>query len=822
MYVNKRKFSEKAMSYYAFSLSYFAGSVANDFLFHALFCLALLLFLIISKEKIQDKNNLIFYFLVLISFAFGFVYGEKPKIPETPYYFTPHVKLEYKGHIESINSLTDKRLRLILNDVSRVTQEEKIKGKVVLYLNYERAKNFEMPSAGMKINFVSYLRPIHFSQNKGIFSAEQVWFNEGIFYTSSLYMNDSAYIKWYGKAYYFVDLREKLYKKFIAICRNDNLNKEENSKNYISQSHAFLSAIIFGERFYLNTETVQLFVKASLAHSIALSGMHLAFAVLCACFCVNIMSFIFPKILLYLPKKIIISLLSIPFACVYLWLGNAPISLIRASTMLFLICAFLLMYRKFSLLDCLVIASTCILLYMPRIWQDIAFQLSIFSVFAIALTSPLFNILREYLMQKSGDFSLSFTRKTLLYGLSLLWVSLSIQILLYPFQASVFGLISLCFPLNIIWLPLLQIFIMPLAFLGLIFVEIPYLSEIFIHLSTLIFSCFIEFLNSIEKTLTLKMFQAYRFDLWQGIGFYIFILSCLYYEQVKKKAQILIILSLICLLTAPIYKICDKIYAKINERMIITVLDVGQGQAILLEWGDKRALVDTGGVFGNRFDTGRDILAKVLTYQDFAKLDYLFFSHFDLDHVKGVFHLLKYFNIEKVIHSLYIKPSELRANLLEEVQKYQVDEVRLRAGEIFILEKDIFWFEVLYPPANGNFSSNNSSLVLRLMYRNKPLALFCGDIEMPAINALLKKDIDLTANILVLPHHGSKNSYSPEFYERVNPKIVAISSGRYNRYGFPAENILNYFRKRNILTENTGDIYALEYIFDKNSFKFNE
>jgi len=94
--------------------------------------------------------------------------------------------------------------------------------------------------------------------------------------------------------------------------------------------------------------------------------------------------------------------------------------------------------------------------------------------------------------------------------------------------------------------------------------------------------------------------------------------------------------------------------------------------------------------------------------------------------------------------------------------------------------------EVLHPARDFvTRRANERSLVLRLVRDNVPLALLPGDVEGRGIESFMTGGADLRAEVLVLPHHGSRSSFSPEFYAGVSPEAVLCSDGYLNRYGFP-------------------------------------
>ncbi len=800
-------YPEQPLNWYALLLAFIFGLIANSYLYHALFCLFILYISCLSKEKI-------FYISTILSFVFGFIYGTVPSFPnedKTPAWFVPNGENTFIAKVDDVKSLADRRWRAIISDIRPIDEvkENALHGKATLYFYCDKDEDFIPPLKGMQVQFTSKIKPVKFSSNPGIIDGEQYWFDKDIFYTSYLSPQYSKF-EYFGEASFFARLRMDIIQAYIAQC------KDENGK--VSQAHAFLLGILFGEKFYFDTTITNLFTKASLIHTLALSGMHLAFVVLCALCIINAVSYFKPNIFLRMPKTLAIGIFSLPFAIIYLWLGNFPISLMRAALMLIIIWICSAKYKNFSLLDCLCLTAGILLIIFPRAWADISFQLSVLAVLSIAIFSPLFSSFRFYLTRKRADFYIPLYIKIPLYALALAWTSFSIQIFLLPLLAYTFGVVSPHFYLNIIWIPLVELFVLPFAFLGLFTLPFNFLSEFFISCASFIVHYFILFLSYLENASFLKMWQVYRFSLWQGIGFYLLILA-LYNCRNKYRRNVLSIFAILCLFSQPLYAKYDNYKANIDERMQITALSVGQGQSILLEWaskdGKKRAIIDAGGLYGERFDTGRDIVAKVLSYQNFAHLDYMIVSHFDLDHVKGMFHLAEHFSIDEFIHSRYDKPKDLKTNLLAKVQANNIEERLVAVDDIIILEEDRYWLEVLFPPITGNFSSNNASLVLRLVYKGEGIALFCGDIENSGIRRMLALKPNLQADLLVLPHHGSKSSYYEEFYKAVNPTKVISSNGIYGRYVYPDPRIVEYFNAIDIEVLDTGNLDAITYTYSR-------
>ncbi len=794
----------RTFKWYALGLGYFLGLCANVYIGQSMFLLCLLL--VVSKVK-----DISFYCFVILCFVLGFSYGEKKELPSLPTWFVENQKEEYSALVEKAQSLPDKRWRLIVSDIKKKGENESLIGDGVIYLYYDKAENDNAPIEGMHVHFNEEITTINFGENKEILSSHQYWFDKNIFYSSYITMNKPN-LTWSGEGSFLSRARERIYKKFVDICRDE--------KGEISQSHAFAIALIFGERFYFDTRTVNLFTSASLVHSIALSGMHLAFALMCAFAIGKITIYIYPNILYKLPFKLLVTSISIPLALLYFWIGNTPISLMRAGIMLFIIWFAMLKYKKFSLLDILMLAAILILIFIPSAWRDLGFQFSVLSVASIAFINPyLAEYNKKFLNYKDSKIK-SLCKKIIFSLVSLLSISFGIQIFLYPLQSYTFGVISPHFFMNAFWLPLLQLVIMPLNFLALFIMPFEEISKVLLNKSTYLIEEVTRLLLYLEENSLLEMIQSYRFGLWQGIG-YVLCLLLVYYRKILPRRKMIFFISLFLLISPFVANFIDKNIAKLEDRLVIRMINVGQGQSILLEYDGKRSLIDAGGVYGYRFDTGRDTIAKILTYQDNKKIDYAIVTHFDLDHAKGFFHIVEHFNIENFVYSSQSIEKDLAKYLLEEINKNEIKKVDVKIYDKIYLA-DYLYLEVLSPTSkeiysehSEELSSNNLSIVLRVVYKGRGIALLCGDIEKEGIDYILTDHADITADILIVPHHGSEDAYSEEFYERVNPKYALISSGRYNRYKFPHNKVTDYFLRRNIPILNTADTKDISFIFNK-------
>lgn len=224
----------------------------------------------------------------------------------------------------------------------------------------------------------------------------------------------------------------------------------------------------------------------------------------------------------------------------------------------------------------------------------------------------------------------------------------------------------------------------------------------------------------------------------------------------------------------------------------IHFIDIGEGDAILIQAQGKCALIDTGNLL-NGYK-----LIEYLEKNNVKNISYLIISHPDPDHIGGIFFVLPKFKIE----NLYDNGCDLNISgnpLLEYYEKafrkkenYQMlrEGDRLNLGEVTL--------EVIWPrpgPLEGSF--NHNSLVIMLSYKNSR-CLLTADIDEAVERELLNKGIELNANILKVAHHGAADASSDGFIEKVSPEVAVISVDKDNPRGYPAKGVLDRLAAKKI------------------------
>ncbi len=214
----------------------------------------------------------------------------------------------------------------------------------------------------------------------------------------------------------------------------------------------------------------------------------------------------------------------------------------------------------------------------------------------------------------------------------------------------------------------------------------------------------------------------------------------------------------------------------------LVMLDVGQGEAILLRDGRRAMLIDGGG--WRRGDIAQRILLPALTRLGVRRLDGVILSHPDTDHCQGLNDLLSYMRVERV----YTGPGWLGNRCVDSLLLRTNIPVRvLWRGER--LEWLRWNLEVLHPRAGNRSGRNNRSLVL-LAETSGLRALLVGDLEGAGERQILAAKAPGPVDVLKVGHHGSDTSSSAAWLRALRPRLALISCGPGNRYGHPHRRVL--------------------------------
>lgn len=243
-----------------------------------------------------------------------------------------------------------------------------------------------------------------------------------------------------------------------------------------------------------------------------------------------------------------------------------------------------------------------------------------------------------------------------------------------------------------------------------------------------------------------------------------------------------------------------------SEQPRVTFLDVGQGDAIVVESGDITGVIDVGGVFQNPderkrsvYDPGADVVAPYIWKRGEKRLDFLLLTHADHDHVGGLSGLLSSIQVDEVWLSAEVADQAKRDELLAELADYRIPVRLLSNGD-----RPYSWMWVVALGEAGEDENANSVSVF--MQVGALTYLLTGDLPDTAEEMIPTVDVD----VFKLGHHGSSTSSSEALLNRVNPEWIVISVGRNNRYGHPHPDTLQRVEGKRVLRTDEDGMVVCE------------
>jgi competence protein ComEC len=249
----------------------------------------------------------------------------------------------------------------------------------------------------------------------------------------------------------------------------------------------------------------------------------------------------------------------------------------------------------------------------------------------------------------------------------------------------------------------------------------------------------------------------------------------------------------------------------LNPSLKVTHLDVGQGNAALIEFpGSERMLIDGGGFSGSDFDTGEMVVAPFLLRSKILRIDTLVMTHPEADHMNGLLYIAEHFRPREFWYNGEKGDSP---SFRELIALLEAKGIRRRTPADLREEREISGALVeIFHPTEGPLSrkSNDNSLVMRVSSGGTSF-LFPGDLEAAGEQLLISRSGSrLKSDVLLAPHHGSRSSSSRAFLEAVNPKVCIISSGQGNPFGFPSQETLGRLRDQGCRILRVDELGAIE------------
>lgn len=522
---------------------------------------------------------------------------------------------------------------------------------------------------------------------------------------------------------------------------------------------AFLTAILTGDRHLLSEKSSADLAEAGLFHILAVSGMHCGFLLTMV------------TLLMGKHRFRLVALCAIPLLVFYALLTGGSPSVVRACIMLILFLFAPLVDRENDGLTSLAAALLLILLQNPFAAASISLQLSFGAMLGILLVTP-----KLCALLSNGK------KHNRLFHFTAVGISTTIGAMAFtiPLTALYFNALVLVSPLS----GLLCLWAASLIFIGgLLAVLLSFFAPALASFLALFPTLLTRYILTAASLLAHLPYHALYFSnpyLYLGVGFIylLFIIAHFFGSRQRRTYALAAFLSSGILLISALLGVW-RFHGDLNA----IVLDIGQGQCVLLASEGTFALLDCGS--SKQPNNAGEKAAQQLRSMGCHHLNYLLLTHYDYDHVSGVSALMARMPVDTLLIPAGNDDAGLRDSVLATAQTYgtvihevtQLEEYPLGQAELTV-----------FPPL-GETGDNERGLACLAAVGDQEV-LVTGDMSSATEEKLLETYPLPKIEILVVGHHGSKFSTSDEFLEALRPEYAAISAGKDNHYGHPADETL--------------------------------
>ena len=663
--------------------------------------------------------------------------------------------------------------------------------------------------AGEKWQMEVRLKPPHGFMNPGGFDYESWLFQHGIDATG--YVRKSVLNQREPDASHALSMtalmtpinkiRQSLSQKIetiAAITLAEN-QPEIDYKSDQSSSFSLIKALAIGDKSSISNQQWQVLVNTGTSHLMAISGLHIGLAAFFAYLLIRrlVPAFVMKRI----PAQHIALAGGVLVAMLYAMVAGLSIPTQRAIIMLFVLSAMMLIRRNHRPVDALGFAMFLVLLLDPLAVLSVGFWFSFSAVAVIFITlnsgSPGANKVVTGQKKKGLNYSVWFKVISTLKQ----WIRLQLLISLFllPLSLFMFQQVSLVSPVaNLLLIPYVSFLVVPVVLVAIVCAFVlPGFAEVLFRLAASLLDIIWPLLSSLAAlpyaTWVKGDIDIIKLLLLTAVMLLLYFsreLSCFIeshrqqtsQRQINQPRTVWILRFVSCLLFFPLF-ITTKATFNAGDYQL-TVLDVGQGSAALIQTKNHVAVFDAGAKFSDRLDVGSSVVLPYLRSQSIQFLDYLIISHGDADHIGGAQVILEALPETILIGQDIEKLVAIKKQPCLEGHKWQWDDVD---------------FVFLSPASAGLLQQssrakreqrNNQSCVLQVSSKAGSV-LFTGDIEKRTEQQLLSRyGRQLDSDILIVPHHGSKTSSTAAFIKAVDPEISIFSVGYKNRFKFPNNKVM--------------------------------
>lgn len=575
-------------------------------------------------------------------------------------------------------------------------------------------------------------------------------------------------------------------REVVEIWKTEMMNRCE--KIYPDAEASILEAMLFGEKRELSGDIKELYQAAGISHVLVISGLHISLLALAVAGILRRLGFPMP----------VWVILSVGVLAGYGILIGQPTTAVRALLMFFVLQGARLLGRSYDLLSALAFAGILMLLDNPDLILDGGCRLSFCAVIGVGWyvseKNKIFRSIGEKEKRKNrGKGGKGSSAGAILENIRAGWYLwlFTLPVMLDTFyQVSVVGILW-----NLVAIPLLPVIIAS-GGLGVV------LAGWNIFLGSLAGSPaygmlqLYQEIGNISEKLPVGMWTPGQPSKPVIAGYYLVIfLLVLVEKQLIKREKRWKIRKIF-----PGMELCSMLLLLLlmahpwQQREKITFLDVGQGDASLLQSGGQALLLDGGST--SQKNVGTYVILPYIKQQGISCLEAVVLTHTDQDHINGVTEVLEegkkgWLTVKNLMYPYWMEGTEQGKQLKKLAEEAGASCRKIRAGDRLTIGKAEA--VVLYPKEQEKIAEPNAGSLVLFWKWEGVRAMFTGDLPEEKERELLQ---NLPAcEILQVGHHGSATSTCREFLEQVQPSLAVISCAMKNRYGHPSPDTVDRLKK---------------------------
>lgn len=704
-----------------------------------------------------------------------------------------------RGTIAERVHRTANRLVVVL-DVSHVQEDSAwMPASGRLLLTWRASDHVLYP--GDVVEFMARLRPPYGTLNPGGFNYAAYLSRKGIHAVASLQNSEAITV---------VSPTRISFQGWLwgTVDRWRDTIQEAATHTLKDPALGFFLAIMIGEQGLVAPETRDLFTATGTAHIVAISGMHLGLIAVLTFSLVKAGARRLPptwleRIALWITPTRLAALTTVPMVALYALLAGGKTATIRALIMIVFAMAAVWMGRDRHLLRVLAIAACLLLLYDPPLLYDVSFQLSFVSVVAIVLWL-------QWQSQSLSDDELP-DPPTRTRGQ--IWRVRAMQAAAVSLAATAATLPLVAYHFNqLAWLaPVANVFVVP--FVGVVVIPLGLVSALWTICTG---AETLPFATPLQASLDVLIDSIALMNRIPGVDWHVaspaLISLAMFYALMTMavRPRTHRVWRTVCLggmLVLAVWWAWSPRWAWEAGFLRVAFLDIGQGDAMVIEFPDGQVAVIDGGPRYTRLDMGQAVIGPYLWDRGIRRIDHVIATHPQWDHIGGLAWLIRHFEVGHYWTNGIERPNPFYIRVKQAVQQAGLREEHAwegreitRAGpcRLTVMNPLVFPEQTVRNAGLPSGSHLNNQSIVTQLDCGLHSFLFTADAERDVLRRLSHKPESRAARVIKVPHHGAKSSLAPEWINALTAETAIITVGRRNRYGHPASAVIEAYRRKGI------------------------